>query len=57
MSPTGALLGLPALVTGGDESIWVDCDNLWGRTVGSSRGAGSSLGRWTVPALELAAGH
>ena len=48
MSQSEALDGLPALVTGGDES-----DNESGRKPGLSTGAGRSCGGRTLAALEL----
>lgn len=53
MSPSEALAGLPALVTGGDESVWENCGSPLGRTVGLSIGAGKSLGGCTLARLEL----
>ncbi|KAL8751604.1 MAG: hypothetical protein Q9199_006303 [Rusavskia elegans] len=52
MSPSEALAGLPALVTGGDESVWENCGTPLGRTVGLSIGAGKSLGGCTLARLE-----
>ena len=51
MLPSEALVGLPALVIGGDDSIWEDCDHGLERTAGLSTGAGRSLGGWTMACL------